>query len=194
MNSHFFFIYFLPVLLLWPTLSFASTDVRTARSVDLNRYLGRWYQIAAVPQFFQRNCASNTTAEYSLVENDRIQVFNSCTDKQGDRISSVGRGKIVDPKTNAKLKVTFLKVGMWLYLFGGNYWIIELDPHYQWAVVGEGSRQHGWILARSPSLEKTELISIAEKIKAQGYELCAFTTEIQRGGLEARQPLCDYIK
>lgn len=188
MTRVFLFVFFTSMF------SFGASDVQTVESVDLSRYLGRWYQIAAIPQFFQRNCTSNTVAEYSVAEEDRIQVYNSCTNKDGERIASTGRAKVVDTNTNAKLKVTFLKVGMWLYLFGGNYWILELDPNYRWAVVGEKTRKYGWILARDPSLTFQETKAIGEKIKAQGYELCSFITEIQDGGLGVRQPLCDYLK
>ncbi|MBL7544480.1 MAG: lipocalin family protein [Bdellovibrionaceae bacterium] len=175
-------------------LAQAASEIKTAEFIDLNRYLGKWYEVAAIPQPFQRDCISNVTAEYTLAEKSQIQVFNSCTDKNGGIKSATGMAKIVDETSNAKLKVSFIKLGAWIFIGGGDYWILDIESEYRWAIVGDGSQKYGWILSREPVLPLSELKIIAEKIHAQGYDTCAFLTTIQDGGFKARQPLCDVVE
>ncbi len=164
--------------------------VKTVEHVDLTRYLGKWYQIAAIPQFFERNCFSNTLADYSLAESDSISVYNTCSDRDGKMISATGRAKVVDSNSNAKLKVTFLKFFNWLYLAGGDYWILDLDTNYRWVIVGEQTHKYGWILARDPYLSDADLTMLNGKLKQQGYDTCKFLTARQNGGASSRVPLC----
>jgi apolipoprotein D and lipocalin family protein len=170
----------------------AVTPVKTVESVDITRYQGKWYQIAAIPQFFERNCYSDTMAEYSPDAN-RIKVYNTCTDKDGKTIKATGQAKVVDTTTNAKLKVTFVKLINWLYLIGGDYWILDLDTNYRWVIVGEKTHKYGWILARDPYLSNAELVMLSDKLKAQGYDPCTLITARQKGGFDSRQPLCKVI-
>ena len=96
------FIFFLTVLFF--TSAFA---VETVSSVDLNRYLGKWYEIASIPAFFQKKCVKNTTAEYKKLDYGKIDVINSCTKKNGKVEVANGIGRIVNTQTNAELKVSF---------------------------------------------------------------------------------------
>lgn len=171
-----------------------SQEAVTTRFVDLNRYLGKWYEIASIPQSFQRKCVSDTTAEYSKDEKGEVNVYNSCLDKDGQVVGAKGHAKVVDTNSNAKLKVTFLKLGGWIFVPGGNYWVLELDSNYKWAVVGEPNQKNGWILSRTPSLPLATLKMLAEKIEAQGYDSCLFITTRQNGGFETRESLCDVIE
>jgi hypothetical protein len=99
--------------------------------VDLQRYLGKWYEIATIPQRFQKGCVG-VTAEYTLRKNGDIRVVNTCVEGtlEGKRRQARGKARVVDKVTNAKLKVTFF------WPFWGAYWIIGLDEDYRWAVVG----------------------------------------------------------
>ena len=117
-------------------------------SVDLQRYLGKWYEIASYPAWFQKDC-TGSTADYSLLPDGKIEVINRCRKDSldGPLKESKGKAEVVDTATNAKLKVWFF------WPFKGNYWIIDLDPDYQWAVVGEPSRKYLWILSRTPTME-----------------------------------------
>jgi apolipoprotein D and lipocalin family protein len=76
-------------------------------NVDLRRYAGKWYEIARYPNRFQRNCQSDTTAVYTLRDDGRVQVVNACREMNGNITTARGTAKVVDKKTNAKLKVTF---------------------------------------------------------------------------------------
>lgn len=166
--------------------------VKTVDSVDLTRYLGKWFEIATITQSFQKKCVGGTTAEYSQNNDQTINVVNTCNTKKGKNIAN-GLAHIIDTETNAKLKVTFVKLFDWIFAFGGDYWIIELDTNYNWAVVGSKNRKYGWILSRQKSLSNYELHLIADKIKSQGYDLCKFNTTPQDGGFSKIESLCNHL-
>lgn len=171
-----------------------SLAVESVPFVDLNRYAGKWFEIAAIPQSFQKQCTSNVTAEYVSLPDGKIKVINSCLTKEGELSVAEGRAKIVDFQTQSKLKVTFVKIIDWIFAFGGDYWVIDLEPNYRYAVVGHPTKKYGWILARESVLEKADLQKIAFNLKSQGYDLCQFNTTIQEGGIATKQPLCKVLE
>ena len=133
-------------------------DVAAVRTIDLDRYAGTWREIASIPQFFQRKCASGTTAIYAKLANGLLGVDNSCLTKEGQRIAAEGRARVADAQSPAKLEVTFLRfLGEWRFWFGADYWVIGLDPGYRWAVVGHPARTYAWVLARGPRLTPPSL-------------------------------------
>jgi apolipoprotein D and lipocalin family protein len=174
--------------------SACATDVKTVDTVDLQRYLGKWHEIAAIPQFFQRKCVRDTMAEYSALESGDIRVDNTCTRDDGNREKVEGRARRSEPAATSKLEVSFLKLfGEYRFWAGGDYWIIELDPNYQWVVVGHPSRRYGWVLARKQSLPVVNIAEIVGRIKAQGYDACEFIVTPQTGGMTIKRPLCDAL-
>jgi apolipoprotein D and lipocalin family protein len=166
------------------------TPVRTVESVDLNQYVGKWYEVASIPQSFQSKCVRNTTAEYEFTSSGLIKVINSCETKSGELRSGEARARVVDKVTNAKLKVTFVKIFNWIFSLGGNYWIIDLAPDYSYAVVGDPSRNYAWILSRTPYLNEIDLSESLKRLKKNGYDTCKILTSIQDGGFKKRTPLC----
>jgi apolipoprotein D and lipocalin family protein len=134
-------------------------------SVDLERYLGKWYEIASYPAWFQKGC-TGSTAEYSLLPDGKIQVVNRCRkgNLDGPLKESKGKAEVADTATNAKLKVWFF------WPFKGNYWIIDLNPDYRWAVVGEPSRKYLWILSRTPTMDEAIYQRILERLPQKGYD------------------------
>lgn len=134
-------------------------------SVDLNRYVGKWYEIARYPNSFERGCVG-TTAEYTLRDDGRIQVVNTCVEStlDGPTRTIEGTARVADTTTNAKLKVTFF------WPFEGDYWIIDLDADYQYAVVGDPSRRFLWILSRSPEMDAATYEGIIEWLPTVGYD------------------------
>lgn len=170
------------------------SNVQTVDYVDLNRYLGTWYEIASIPQSFQRQCVGNTTAEYSLTKANTIKVLNSCDTKSGARKTAEARAKIVDKDSNAKLKVTFVKIFNWVYSFGGSYWILDLAEDYSYAVVGDPTTEYAWILSRTPQMSHEDLVAANENLVKNGYDTCKVLTSIQNGGFSERKPLCELLK
>ena len=151
-----------------------STPLEAVEHVDLERYLGTWYEIATIPQRFQRGCVA-VAAEYSLLPNGDILVVNTCREGTLDgKIRSVrGRARVVDKKTNAKLKVTFF------WPFWGAYWVIGLDPDYQWAIVGHPNRKYLWILSRSPQMDESLYGELLDFVAARGYDLSKIKRTLQ---------------
>jgi apolipoprotein D and lipocalin family protein len=133
--------------------------------VDLQSYVGIWYEIASYPASFQEGCVG-TTAEYTLRDDGKIQVINRCYDESfdGPLRTIEGTARVVDEETNAKLKVTFF------WPFEGDYWIIDLDENYEWAVVGEPSRTYLWILSRTPTLDESVYQAILSRLPDKGYD------------------------
>ncbi|MGB5661484.1 MAG: lipocalin family protein [Thermoanaerobaculia bacterium] len=134
--------------------------------VDLERYLGTWYEIASYPQRFQEGC-TGTTATYTLQSDGEIDVLNKCRKGNLDGPEDVaeGRARLVDRETNAKLEVSFFGP------FWGDYWIIDLGPNYDYAVVGHPSRDYLWILSRTPTLDETTYDGILSRLEEKGYPL-----------------------
>lgn len=138
--------------------------VRAIPSLDLPRYLGKWYEIAAFPMYFQRNCVGDTTAEYTLRPDGDINVRNRCRTAEGYDEAN-GHAWVNDATHPAQLKVSFF------WPFRSNYWIIGLDADYRWAVVGNPNRKYLWILSRTPALPKPMLDAALDAAAAQGYDL-----------------------
>jgi len=159
----------------------ADKPLETVASVDLDRYLGRWYEIASYSAWFQKNC-TGVTADYSLREDGRIKVVNSCRkgSLEGKFKQSNGRAKVVEGAGNAKLKVSFFGP------FWGDYWIIDLDPDYQWAVVGVPNRKYLWILSRTPQMDVDVYEGIISRLRDQGYDPARLNRTLQppAGGAE----------
>ena len=141
----------------------------TVASVDLSRYVGTWYEIARIPNRFQKDCVGNVMATYKIREDGRIDVLNECEPKGGTIKKAEGIAKIVDPSTNAKLKVSF--VSFFGYRpFWGDYWILGLGPDYEYAVVGSPDRKYGWILARDPHPDPRIVEEARTVLREQGFD------------------------
>ena len=123
---------------------------------------------------FQRGCTA-TTADYSLREDGLIKVVNRCRKGalDGKPKEAIGRAKVVDEETNAKLKVSFFGP------FWGDYWIIDLDADYQWAVVGVPSRKYLWILSRTPQMKEELYDDIVDRLRLQGYDPSQLNVTLQ---------------
>jgi len=154
------------LLMFWVTAAAVAKapPLAVVDEVDLDRYLGTWFEIASYPAWFAKNC-TGVTAEYSLREGGGISVVNRCYKGalDGKLKEARGRAKVVDPETNAKLKVSFFGP------FWGDYWILELDSEYQWVLVGEPKRKYLWILSRTPSLDQDTLDEILSRLPEKGY-------------------------
>jgi apolipoprotein D and lipocalin family protein len=141
-------------------------EVRTVDYVNLERYAGLWHQIAFYPTRFQGDCTIDTTATYTLRPDGKVGVLNECTKTNGKRKSIEGKARIVDEKTQAKLKVKFF----W-FAPAGDYWIIDLGPNYEYAVVGTPNRKYLWILSRTPTMDRVTYEKILERIQAQAFDI-----------------------
>jgi apolipoprotein D and lipocalin family protein len=141
-------------------------ELRTVPRVDLQRYLGTWYDIASFPQRFQLGC-TGTSATYTIRGEGEINVLNRCRKGSlaGKEDSAKGLARVVDQTTNAKLEVSFFRP------FWGDYWIIDLGANYEYAVVGHPSRDYLWILSRAKTMDSTVYQGILGRLREQGYQV-----------------------
>lgn len=168
-----FFIFFLLLVMSVMNLFAQGTTaaLKTVNTVNIERYAGRWYEIAKYPNRFQKSCASDTTADYVLKSNGRIEVTNRCLKKDGKINRAVGEAKTVDKATNAKLKVRFAPGFLsFLGFVWGDYWIIELPEDYSYAVVAEPGRDYFWILSRKPEMDDKTYQAILRRAEAMGFK------------------------
>lgn len=133
-----------------------------AKAVELDRYLGKWFEMARYEAPFQKGC-DGVTADYSLREDGKIKVINSCT-KEGKTTAAKGKAKIVEGSRNAKLKVSFFGP------FYGDYWVLDRAEDYSWAIVGEPSGRYLWMLTREAQPEPQVRAQIEARVKELGYD------------------------
>ena len=139
----------------------------TVAAVNLARYLGIWYEIAVVPNRFQKQCAADTQARYRQQGAD-IEVLNRCRQADGTSSEVTGVAKVVAGSGNAKLRVSFF------WPFYGDYWVLALPEDYRWVLVGEPERRYGWVLSRTPQLAPADLEAALQQADGLGYDRRAF--------------------
>jgi apolipoprotein D and lipocalin family protein len=151
--------------------------------VDLHRYAGTWYEIARLPNWFEKKCANDVTATYTLLDNGDIKVVNCCRKESGQMAEAEGRAKRAgDDGPYTKLKVRFAPAFFsFLPFVWGDYWIIDLAPDYSYAVVGEPARKYMWILSRTPAMDESTLQSILSQVREKGYDLTGLIRTKQTG-------------
>ena len=148
-----------------------SAEPKAVDAIDVQKYAGRWYEVARLPMYFQRNCASDVQAKYSLNADKTIKVRNQCLNKEGDLDVSEG---VAYPQNdgNSQLKVSFLPKGLrWVPFSKGDYWVLRIDEDYQVALVGGPSHRYLWLLSRTPDMDEAVIEDYLNTAKAQGYDL-----------------------
>ena len=140
--------------------------LETVPHVEVQRYLGTWYELASIPQSFQRGCTA-TTATYSLRPDGELDVLNKCRMDSVDGVekTATGRARVVDAATNAKLEVSFFRP------FWGDYWIIDLDPEYQWASVSDPTGNSYFLLTRTKTIDPALKAEIIARAEAKGVKI-----------------------
>lgn len=138
------------------------TDVTTVSNLVLDKYLGRWYEVARIDNRFERGI-SNAFAEYSLNPNGTIKVVNSGVDiKTGRMKSAVGKAKTTS--IPGLLRVSFF------WIFYSDYRVLAVDENYNWALVGGSSSKYLWILSRISKLSEEDMALIISEASRRGYD------------------------
>ena len=157
---------------LFTACSSKNPPLQTVSKVDLNKYLGTWYEIARYEHFFEKDC-KNVSANYSMMDEETIKVINRCTKiTTNEKKEAMGRAYAVD-ESNSKLKVSFFRP------FYGDYWVLILDENYEYVVVGTPNRGYLWILARQKTISDEIKNSILEKLPSLGFDASKFIWTIQ---------------
>ena len=157
---------------LFTACSSKNPPLATVEKVDINKYLGTWYEIARYEHFFEKDC-KNVSANYSMLDDETIKVVNKCTKIQtNEKKEAIGRAYSTDD-SNSKLKVSFFRP------FYGDYWVLILDEKYEYVLVGTPSREYLWILSRTKTLNEKIKNDILTKLPELGFEASKFTWTIQ---------------
>lgn len=143
-----------------------SVPIEAVTQLELDRYLGKWYEIARYPNWFERGCVG-VTAEYALREDGQIAVTNTCREDTLDGEISVANG-VARVEAPGELSVTFTP---WLPFARGDYWVLYVTPNYDMAVIGNPAGRTGWILARTPTIDVTTRAQAEAALRANGYNI-----------------------
>lgn len=140
----------------------SSQNLNTVASVDINLYLGKWYEIYRLPNWFEDNDCITVSAEYGLREDGHLSVLNTCQKENKKNVAN-GIAKVVTGSNNSKLRVSFFRP------FYGDYWILDLAKDYSWVLIGEPSGKYFWILARQKQLDPKLEEALLKKAEQLGY-------------------------
>lgn len=166
-----------------PLAHAAADALQPIAALDVPRYMGTWHEIAKFPNWFQKKCASDTRADYSLLPNGRIQVINRCREADGSLSEAVGEARQLGAADSPRLEVRFAPAWLsFLPLVWGDYWVIDLDPEYRLVAVSEPSREYLWVLSRTPEVDAQAYQRLVERLAERGFEV----GRLERSGLTAR--------
>jgi apolipoprotein D and lipocalin family protein len=147
----------------------ANLPNRPVPSLDLHRYAGQWHEIARLPMYFERRCLDGVVATYTPNPDGTVQIHNTCRTSKGP-MSVEGVARMKDDQPTA-LEVRFAPAWLsWLPMARADYWVIEVDADYQWAVIGSPGRQHLWILSRRPTMDRALIHVLVEHSRQRGYD------------------------
>lgn len=162
---------------------------QTVSSVDLERYAGRWFEIARFPNRFQRDCAGDVVVFYTVRTDGRLDVDNRCRRTDGSTARAVGIARRAGPDiSNAKLEVRFAPA--WLSFIPavwGDYWVLGLDADYRLALVGSPDRDYLWLLSRDPSPPEPEVTRMMQIARDEGFDVDRLERTTQSG----KEPAAD---
>ena len=162
------------IALLWSNFALAQTvpELQAISQLDVPRYLGRWYEIAKFPNWFQKKCAGDTSAQYRLQPDGTIEVLNQCRLQNGQMEQALGQAKQVGSADSPKLRVRFAPDWLaFLPFVWGDYWVIDLDPSYTLAAVSEPQRDYLWVLSRTPVVDAAQYEALLARLRAQGLDV-----------------------
>jgi apolipoprotein D and lipocalin family protein len=152
-----------------PTVA-ATLPNQPVPSLDIHRYAGQWHEIARLPMYFERKCLDAVIATYTPNPDGTVHIHNACRTSKG-RMSVDGVARMKDNQP-AALEVRFVPAWLtWLPMAWADYWVIEVDADYQWAVIGSPGRKHLWILARRPTMDRALFQTLKEHSRQRGYQV-----------------------
>ena len=164
-------------------LSFAEAPPKplaSIESLDMARYMGRWYEVSRYPTWFQKKCRDSSRAEYALKDNGEVQVTNRCRLESGEMNVATAVGRQVGGPQSARLKVSFAPGWLsFLPMVWGDYWVVDLDPDYSLVAVSEPSREYLWVLSRTPQVDAARYEALLGRLAQQGFDLSKLITTKQ---------------
>lgn len=156
----------------FPMACMAQSQVKSIPEFDVSRYMGTWYEIAKLPNWFQRKCVQGTQARYKVLGPTQIEVNNKCTTASGEEIQAIGLARPNGSGRPAQLEVRFApEWTAWLPMVWGAYWVLDLDADYQLAAVGDPSRSYLWILSRTPQVSAERYDAVLQRLNVMGFDI-----------------------
>lgn len=151
-------------------------DKTVVKEFDIEKYLGIWYEISRYNHRFERGMVG-VTATYSYRDDGKIKVVNSGYRESfsGEKSEAIGKAKIPNLDVPSKLKVSFF------WFFYGDYFILELDEKYEWAVIGSSNDNYLWILSRAPEINEILYADLLDKLTKRGYDVTKLIKVPQQG-------------
>ncbi len=140
----------------------------TVESVDIGRFIGKWYAVSSLTQRFTRDCVAQT-AEYGIRSENSITVLNTCYKEHGKIKTIKGQAVVANPKTNAELIVTFNNFFTRLFRVKGDYNVVKLDSGYENLIVGSKDRKSLWIMSRTPNMDEAVYKEYVAYAKSLGF-------------------------
>ena len=155
-----------------PMACMAQSQVKSIPEFDVSRYMGTWYEIAKLPNWFQRKCVQGTQARYKVLGPTQIEVNNKCTTASGEEIQAIGLARPNGTGRPAQLEVRFApEWTAWLPMVWGAYWVLDLDADYQLAAVGDPSKSYLWILSRTPQVSADRYDAVLQRLNVMGFDI-----------------------
>ena len=156
----------------FPMACMAQSQVKSIPEFDVSRYMGTWYEIAKLPNWFQRKCVQGTQARYKVLGPTQIEVNNKCTTASGEEIQAIGLARPNGSGRPAQLEVRFApEWTAWLPMVWGAYWVLDLDADYQLAAVGDPSKSYLWILSRTPQVSADRYDALLQRLNVMGFDI-----------------------
>lgn len=155
--------------------------VTSVPELNLERYLGLWYEIGRLPLKFEDDDARDITAEYSLQDDGKVRVDNRCIDEAGEPTQALGEA-VPDDEHAGRLRVTFLPAALrWIPFTQADYWVLKIDADYRYALVGTPDHKNLWLLARNPHIGAEVVEEYLTEARRQGFDLAAWIRPEQSG-------------
>ncbi|MDQ8935718.1 lipocalin family protein [Acinetobacter rudis] len=154
------------------SLSTQAADLSAVEKVEIDKFLGVWYEILSKPSSTEKRCSRDITSTYTLNEYGHLLAERQCLDQDAKPLTLVGEAYPVNAPRYSKFKLSFMPEAIrWLPLAQNDYWILKLDDQYQMALIGEPNRQALWLLSRQPHPNQALIQQYLNYAKNLGYKV-----------------------
>lgn len=159
--------------------------------LSTSQLLGKWFEIAATPQSYQKQCRSNSTLELFELPNEDLKVLNTCVQFNEEKLVAEGRGKVMNRRDSSTLSITYVRFFDWVHFLGTEFDVLNFDKNENYMIVGNPDKKIGWILSRDEELSLPDLKHISQILQQHKLDPCRFFIQPQSRGLSERTSICE---
>lgn len=150
----------------------AESKIQAVDKVEIDKFLGVWYEILRKPASLEKNCRRDITSTYTLNEYGHLQAEQQCINEDQQWIKRVGEAYPVNEPRYSKFKLSYMPEAIrWMPVGQNDYWILKLDQQYQMVLIGEPTGQSMWLLSRQPHPNQALVQQYLSYAKSLGYEV-----------------------